>query len=383
MALTKSQYVDPRVKAAQAAYEAEYQQKLAAARRAYQQALNTYNTQFGIQKSSYEQALNRALQNYQNEYASKKTAYQQALENQLAAYNKQRANIENVYTQSAGRVREEKEQQLPVFARQRDAADVQGYRNVERLREMLAGLGLYKSGEMGTGAERIMSQAAGNVQQGFNAENQYLRDVTNRLAELEAQRSQGISNVEDAIALANRQTAQNLQSLDSWLASQRTAQQREYEDNLRALNEWLASQRAGTEQSWTQQQQDLADWMAAQNRAAQLKAEAEYLEYLEAMRNAARRSSGGGSGGTYIASSPQQDDQTFQAAYDAVFKSGGDYRQNFNKIARQVYQIGGEKTYNRLKNAVEQADRQKRKNYIDQNPYLYQYMLKYGPGGVL
>jgi type II secretory pathway pseudopilin PulG len=180
---------------------------------------------------------------------------------------------------------------------------------------------------------------------------------------------------------------QQQQDVADWLASQRTAQQREYEDNLRALNEWLASQRAGTEQSWTQQQQDLADWLAAQNRAAQLKAEMEYLEYVQAMQEAARRASsgrsGGGSSSTYTPTNSKQNEQTFQAAYDAVFKSGGDYKENFNKIARQVYQIGGEKTYNRLKNTVEQADRQKRKNYIDQNPYLYQYMLKYGPGGVL
>lgn len=210
---------------------------------------------------------------YEAEYDQKQQALKRAYERNKLAFDNQRTSLQNAYTQGANKLNELRDQaqadytkgynainetraaQQPLYQQARNSADVSAAQAGRRLSELMAQNGLSRSGTFLTGMAGIQNQRNATIADVNQSENQFNAQLANRLAELEQQRANSLGSIGNRASELEQQYYGDL----SDLSRQSSLYDTQYNEQSAAYQNQLAEQL----------------------RAAQLLAQMQYENYLQ------------------------------------------------------------------------------------------------------
>jgi len=212
LALTREQYLGRYKDWASHVYGTEKDERARALRQAYERNLLGFDTSRSTVQSDYTAGRNRL--------------------------GELRGTTEADYTAAQNRINEQLAAQIPQYQQQRNQASAQAARDAQRLREIMAARGLFRSGSAVGREADIMNRAAGSINDITTQENLFRSAIANRLAELGASRANALS------AIANRQAEleQNLANELARIAAAKELLGQQYGENEQALADTYARQ---------------------------------------------------------------------------------------------------------------------------------------------
>jgi hypothetical protein len=188
-------------------------------------AIQQYASQIVPQQQYVNQRMSIVQNALQGQYDQQQLALQQQLAQTLQALSQAQTQTNNQYAEAQRALEAQKKATLPTFQQQRNQADVAKAQNTQQLRNAMAQLGLLKGGDTVSGMVGIQTQRENAINTANQAQNQYLTEMDNQQAALQAQHAAAISALQQQMALAQQSVSAQSQQLASQLAQQIAAEQ--------------------------------------------------------------------------------------------------------------------------------------------------------------
>ena len=209
----------------------------------------------GQQAQTYEPGL-------QSDRARKLKAAKQAYDNVLQGFNTSKATVNEDYTLGTNMVNQERDKTMPTFQVQRNQADVTAAQKIQDLRNRMANNGLYRSGTTVSDESMFNSQGATQKSGVDTEQNQFTTAIAGRIGDLERVKATQLGDIQGKMNLSGKQYNENTVGVES-----------DYTNALatargQANNAWAAYDQQEKDNAYRQQvfQQQKAE--AAQARAA-------------------------------------------------------------------------------------------------------------------
>ena len=204
----------------------------------------------GQQAQTYEPGL-------QSDRARKLKAAKQAYDNVLQGFNTSKATVNEDYTLGTNMVNAERDKTMPTFQVQRNQADVTAAQKIQDLRNRMANSGLYRSGTTVSDESMFNSQGATQKSGVDTEQNQFSTAIAGRIGDLERAKATQLGDIQGKMNLSGKQYNENTVGVES--------------DYTNAL----ATARGQANNAWTAYDQQVKDNAYREQVFQQQKAEAE------------------------------------------------------------------------------------------------------------